>query len=122
MAVNPQDDLKVGAPIHPGSCSDDASIRVSSDNGSENDSCLHALPHFLFLWLVKKGKKKSAHHQNVENGTAAPCGRSSFHMQTRSCARFCVQRILSLSLRLIGLIQKQGCSFGENAGGVRRGC
>lgn len=87
--------------IHPGTWPDDASIRASPDNESENDSTerLPLLAHFLFLCLVKKKEKEKRVHitRMVQNGVVAQCRSSSFHMQRRSCARLYAQRILSLS-------------------------
>lgn len=97
MAVNPQDRLKVGAPIHPGSCSDDASIRVSSDNGSQNDSTerLLALAHFLFLCLVRK---ESAHHQNGTEWYGGTVREQLLsYAEEVLCSALCARNLVSLS-------------------------
>lgn len=96
--------LRGGGGVHPGSRPDDASIRASSDNGSENDSMkrlpLLMLTHMFFLFaLFKKKKKKKRVHitRMAQNGAVAQCKSGAFHMQRRSCAWLYAQRILSLS-------------------------
>lgn len=107
MAVNLQDRLKGGEEglggIHPGTRPDDASIRVSPDNGSENDSTerlpLLALAHFLFLCLVKKKRKrkKSAHHQNGTEWCGGTVQEQLLsYAEEVLCSALCAENLVSL--------------------------
>lgn len=89
--------------IHPGTRPDDASIRVSPDNGSENDSTerlpLLVLAHFLFLCLVKKKRKrkKSAHHQNGTEWCGGTVQEQLLsYAEEVLCSALCAENLVSL--------------------------
>lgn len=87
--------------IHPGTWPDDASIRASPDNESENDSTerLPLLAHFLFLCLVKKKEKekKSAHHQNGTEWCGGTVQEQLLsYAEEVLCSALCAENLVSL--------------------------